>query len=231
MYHTVYDDVNEVPPNIQVIADWRNGRVGNWVTSNDNCVVQILRRGKMSDHKGTNYYVGTCTGTFICKKNAEMDTQPRNNIYSFGGQDDPYQAVQNRSKLNANESMFVQYIVGGMSPEDAYLKAFPTNKRPYARMKSVNLIKTKRVKTAMKEELKPILEELQISEKTVLSGIKYEADNADKSDTRLKALFKLSDILDLEDKNAAKVQQLTGISFSGFSDKELDTADRKQIGE
>lgn len=229
--HVVYDDLDEVPRNVQVKEDWRDGRVGDWVKSDDGCVIQVLRRGKMKDHKRTNYYVGTCTGTFICFKKTEMDTQLRNNIYSFGGHEDPYQIVQSRTKLNANEKLFVQYLVQGLSPEDSYLRAFPTNKRPYARMKSVELIKTERVMKAMKEELKPILEELEINEKSVLSGIKHEADTAEKSDTRLKALFKLSDILDLEDKNAPKVQQLTGIQFQGFTDEELDTIDRKRIGE
>jgi len=39
-------------------------------------------------------------------------------------------------------------------------------------------------------------------------------------------LFKLSDILDLEDKSAAKLTQLTGIQFQGFSDKQLEEVER-----
>ena len=37
---------------------------------------------------------------------------------------------------------------------------------------------------------------------------------------------KLSDILDLEDKSTAKVTQLTGIQFQGFSDDQLSSAER-----
>ena len=93
-------------------------------------------------------------------------------------------------------------------------------------MKAINLIKTERVKTAVKEELKPILEELAIDERMVLEGIRVEAQTAEKSDTRLKALFKLSDILDLEDKNSAKVQQITGVSFQGLTNDMIDAAER-----
>jgi len=96
-------------------------------------------------------------------------------------------------------------------------------------MKAVNLIKTERVFEAMKEELKPICEELGVSSTYVLRGIKDEADTAEKSDTRLKALFKLSDILDLEDKNAAKVQQVTGIQFQGFTDDMIESAEVKEL--
>ena len=49
---------------------------------------------------------------------------------------------------------------------------------------------------------------------------------ADKADTRLKALFKLSDIMDLEDKNKTTVTQITGNVFKGFSDNMVEEAER-----
>jgi len=78
----------------------------------------------------------------------------------------------------------------------------------------------------MKEELKPVLEELGISEEYVLKTIKEVILSTDKDETRLKALFKLADIMDLEDKNSTKVTQVTGALFQGFSDKELETVSR-----
>ena len=80
--------------------------------------------------------------------------------------------------------------------------------------------------TAMKEELKPILEEIGIDEKAILENINNIALTSDKDETRLKALFKLSDIMDLEDKNAAKVQQVTGIAFQGLTEKMIEEAER-----
>ena len=93
-------------------------------------------------------------------------------------------------------------------------------------MKAINLIKTTRIKTAMKEELKPVLEELGIDETTVLRNINDIALSSEKDETRLKALFKLSDIMDLEDKNTTSVQQITGVQFQGFDDKMIDSAER-----
>ena len=49
---------------------------------------------------------------------------------------------------------------------------------------------------------------------------------SERDETRLKAVMKLSDILDLEDKNSTKVTQLTGAVFQGFSDEHLDKASR-----
>ena len=224
--HIVYETLSEVPPSIKVVKDWRKGNIGDWVLADDESVIQILRKGTMLRKNGDMAYIGTCTGTFTVSKDTYMDTDRRTNIYSFGGNSTPEQVVANRRKMTANEELFVTYISQGLSPEDAYVKAFPTNNKQYARMKAVNLIKTERIKTAVKEELKPILEELEISEKMVLENIKIVAQTAEKDDTKLKALFKLSDILDLEDKNSAKVQQITGVQFQGLTDDMIEAAER-----
>ena len=224
-YHKVYDTIEEFPSQ-DIIDDWRKGKVGDWVKADDDSIIQVLRRGRMLRKNGEVFYIGTCTGTFIAEKSVYMDTDKRANIYSFGGSRTPEEAVQNRKGLTASEELFVTYVSSGMVPQDAYVKAFPTNNKRYARVKAVNLIKTKRIKTAMKEELKPILEGIGINEDYILRGIKSEADMAEKSDTRLKALFKLSDIMDLEDKSSAKIQTATAIQFKGFTEDMLDEAER-----
>tara|TARA_R100000808_G_C2145859_1_gene153712 strand:+ start:1658 stop:2383 length:726 start_codon:yes stop_codon:yes gene_type:complete len=224
--HIVYDSEIEVPPSVKIVRNWRMGNIGDWVLTDDECIIQVLRKGAMLRKNGERAYIGTCTGTFLVLKDTYMDTDKRTNIYSFGGNSTPEQVVANRRKMTANEELFVTYISQGLSPEDAYVKAFPTNNKQYARMKAVNLIKTERIKTAVKEELKPVLEELEIDERMVLENIKIVAQTAEKDDTKLKALFKLSDILDLEDKNSAKVQQITGVQFQGLTDDMIDVAQR-----
>ena len=223
--HTVYETEKEVPPHVNIVRNWRNGTIEDWVLADDKCVIQILRKGNMLRKNGERTYIGTCTGTFLVLKDTYMDTDKRVNIYSFGGDSTPEQVVMNRRKMTANEELFVQYL-RVMSLEDAYVRAFPTNNKQYARMKAVNLIRTERIKTAVREELKPILEEEGIDERMVLKGIKVEAQTAEKADTRLKALFKLSDILDLEDKNAPRIQQITGVQFQGLTNSMIEEAER-----
>ena len=227
--HTVYDSMEEVPTYIKVVKNWRDGSIDDWVLTDDECVIQILRKGVMDRKGGQQGYIGTCTGTFPISDSVKMDAHKRLNIYSFSGNSTPEQVVENRRKMTANEQLFVQYVSQGIPPEDAYVRAFPTNNKRYARMKAVNLIKTERIKTAVKEELKPVLDELEIDEKFILENIKIVAQSSEKDDTRLKALFKLSDIMDLEDKNAPKVQQVTGIAFQGLTDNMIDKAQRPQI--
>ena len=231
--HVVFDDLEEVPKDLTFLKDWRDGHIGDWVESDDGCVIQILRRGRMLKPKGkvkTIEYVGTCTGTFVVSDKNKMDTSKRVNIYSIGGNIDREDRVKERDRLSSKEEMFVVYMATGLSPQEAYMKAFPTNEPSYANMRANQLVKTQRIKTAMKEELKPILEELGINETTVLRNINTIATSAQKEDTRLKALFKLSDIMDLEDKSKTTVTQISAAAFQGFSKDQLQEAVRpKQI--
>jgi hypothetical protein len=227
--HVVFDDLEEVPKDLTFLKDWRDGHIGDWVESDDGCVIQILRRGRMIKPKGkvkTVDYVGTCTGTFVVSDKTKMDTSKRVNIYSIGGNIDREDRIRERSNLSSKEELFVLYMSMGLSLQEAYMKAFPTNKPSYANMKAGQLLKTERIKTAMKEELKPILEELGISETTVLRNINTLATSAQKEDTRLKALFKLSDIMDLEDKSRTTVTQISAAAFQGFSKDQLQEAER-----
>ena len=224
--HTVFDSFDEIPKDIDYKYNWRIGQVGDWVIADDGCVIQILRKGEMIQRNKTREYIGTCTGTFPIGPQVKLDTSRRANIYSFGGNKSPENILLSRTVLNKHENLFVQYVIAGMSPEDAYIKAYPTNNRGYAKEKSAQLVKTKRITTAMKEELKPVLEDLGINEQYVLKGIKDTAELADKEDVRVRALFKLSDIMDLEDKNQTTVTQITGNVFKGFTDNMIEEAER-----
>ena len=232
--HTVFDSVEEVPVDITYLEDWRDGHISDWVKTDDSCVIQILRKGSMMKPKGKVRkveYVGTCTGTFVVSDKNKMDASKRVNIYSIGGNIDRDDRVDSRENLSSREELFVQYLASGIEARTAYLKAFPTNDPHYANVRAGQLIKTTRIKTAMKEELKPVLEALGIDETSILRNIHQIAETGQKEDTRLKALFKLSDIMDLEDKNKTQVTQVTGAMFQGFSDKKLKEAERpEEIG-
>jgi len=226
LFHTVYEDSEELPQNIKRRVNHKRDKVsiGDWIETDDGCYMEVLRSGNMTKAKGKNRkvsYIGTCTGTYLLK--SKIDSSRRENIYTLSGLEPK---TMTRENLNKYERLFVQYLVGGMKPVEAYIKAFPTNNPGYANFKSAELTKTKRIRKAMKKELEPVLEKLGITQEYVLEGIKSTIEVAEKDDTKLKALFKLSDILDLEDKSSAKVTQLTGIQFQGFSEEQLDKAER-----
>jgi len=227
--HTVFESIDEMPKDFSYIEDWKKGCIGSWVLADDGCIIQILREGSMIKPYGKNRnqrYIGTCTGTFIVSDKTKMDTSRRVNIYSIGGHIDRDQRIEDRDNLSSREHMFVQYIASGIDARTAYLKAFPTNDPHYAGLRAGQLVKTVRIKTAMREELKPVLEELGINESSILKNINSIAMSSEKDETKLKALFKLADIMNMEDKNKTQVTQLTGAVFQGFSKDKITEAER-----
>ena len=228
VYHKVFNDKEELPSEIGVVSDWRQADIGDWVEADDGCIIQILRKGTMKTTWGKNrirYYVGTCTGTFMCNPKTKMDTSKRENVWSLSGKNTE-NLIFDRKTLTKREVVFVQFVAKGLSLQEAYLRSFDTDNRRYALEQSAKLIKTERVRTSLKEELKPVLKELKIDDKSVLKGIKEVAEGNEKAETRLKALFKLSDILDLEDKTQTKVTQLSGAVFQGFGGDILEEVQR-----
>jgi hypothetical protein len=172
-------------------------------------------------------YIGTCTGTFIVSPKTKMDTSRRVNIYSLGGNIERNQRLDERENLSTREELFVAYLAKGVDPRKAYLDAFPTNNPHYAGTRAGQLIKTARIRSAMKEELKPYMENLGLDENYVLSNIKEVIDSSDgKVADKLKALFKLADIMDMEDKNTTQVTTMTGALFQGFTPEKLEEVER-----
>ena len=227
--HTVFDSEDEVPSEIHYLRDWRESSISDWVLADDGSIIQVLRKGTMLKPKGKVRqvsYIGTCTGTFLISDKVKMDTSRRVNIYSIGGNIERNERVDERKVLSSREETVVQYLSAGMDPRKAYLKAFPTNNPSYAGMRAGQLVKTSRIRSRMKEELKPYLEALGLDEHYVLSNIKGVIDSCDKDDTKLKALFKLADIMDMEDKNKTQVTTMTGALFQGFTPEKLEEAER-----
>ena len=227
--HTVFDSEDEVSSEVHYLRNWREASLSDWVLADDGCIIQVLRMGKMIKPKGKVRevaYIGTCTGTFLVSPTVKMDTSRRINIYSLGGNVERIQRLEDRQDLSTRETLFVQYLSGGMDPRKAYLTAFPTNNPSYAGMRAGQLVKTKRIRSRMKEELKPFLEKLDLDEFYVLSNIKEVIDSTGKEDTKLKALFKLADIMDMEDKNRTQITSVTGALFQGFTPEKLEEVER-----
>ena len=200
--HVVYDDVSEVPKELKLLEDWRDGEIGDWVIADDNSVLQILRVGYMAKPSVKDKaikYVGTCTGTFVARMSDKMDTDRRTDIYSFSGMQHK-QRVNDREDPSSGERVFAQFIAAGMDRTDAYMRAFKTENPDYATYKAAILVKQERIKTEVRKELKPVLQKLGINEEFVLEGIRQIAEGSKKDADRLKALFELSDVLEIKEK-------------------------------
>ena len=50
--HKVYDPDDILPNGLIVQSNWKAGNVGDWVKADDDCIIQILRKGVMKRQKG-----------------------------------------------------------------------------------------------------------------------------------------------------------------------------------
>jgi len=230
--HPVYEDLDELPEGLVFLKDWRVAEVGDWVLADDGCILQILRKGTMATRrKGlkVEHTIGTCTGTFVNRSSIKMDTEKREDIWKLSGKACK-DSIRNRKQITSNESLFAAALTRGVSPEDAYLKVYRTNNRNYAKIQAGILVKSERIRKAMKEELKPVLEALGIAPEMVLAGIRDVALDEDAKDSdKLKALFELGEILELKETN--KITEVSGALFQGFQPEQIASTQRPQLKE
>tara|TARA_R100001594_G_scaffold142534_2_gene189539 strand:- start:1571 stop:2269 length:699 start_codon:yes stop_codon:yes gene_type:complete len=219
--HVVYD-LEEVPSGIEYLEDWRNGRVGDWVKADDECVIQILRRSSIGNIKT----VGTCTGTFKIKKTEKMDTIRRENIYDIGGRT-WYTRVKEREEPTPKEIIFAQRYALGEDPVKAYMKTYNSTEDRAKKMSAL-LIKQERIKKVVREELKDVFSKRGI-DLDFLIGAAQDVVSGGKNDSdRLNALKMLWSAFGVVEEQ--KVTQVTGI-FQGHSTAQLESARRPELGE
>ena len=230
--HHVYESLDELPEDLVYLKDWRKAETGDWVLADDGCIIQVLRKNSMARSRGkvrVDNTLGTCTGTFKVKHHLSMNTVKREDIYTLSGKR-PLKRMMDDKKINSNEILFAQNITRGLSPEDAYIKSFRTKNHKYAKIQAGILVKSERIRKAMKEELKPVLVALGIEPELVLGGIKDIATDPEaKHSDKLKALFELGEILELKETN--KVTEVTGALFQGFQPEQLQSTQRPQLKE
>ena len=228
--HQVYDHEGELPEDFHYIDNWRDAEMGDWVKADDECYIQVLREGRLKrpGKQKPVKYIGTCTGTFVCRDTVTMDTERRANIYSFSGKH-PEDSVKTRARLTVRERLFALFVSQGMEHIEAYSKAFHSKSKDYAKGSAALLLKQERIRTAMKTELKPVLEKLNIDSSFVLSGIKDIASSGEKDSDKLKALFELADILGLKE-TQKEITAIGGAVFKGFLPEDAEVIeDRKEL--
>ena len=196
-----------------ILESWRVGLEGDWVLTDDNHVVQILKK---ADYEGMEI-VRCITGTYKVKGNQLMGSDIPNNIYSFS-KTSIYDSFKNREKPNKNEFLFAQYIARGEDTISSYLKAFKTNNKNYAKRRANELLHSERVRKMVSEEIKEILDGEGVTPGYIIQVFKQVCDLAERDGDRLRALENLAKIAGLFE-TEKKSEQLT--VFAGFTDEQM----------
>ena len=195
------------------LESWRVGQEGDWVLTDDEHVVQILKKVKYN-----NISIVRCvTGTYDINGSELMMSEIPENIYSFSKKD-KYKTVKNRKKVNTKEFLFAQYVARGVDITDSYIKAFDTDNKDYAKLKAQQLMRTERIKKVVSEEIRDILDSEGVTPNYIIQVFKQVTDLADKDGDRLRALESLAKISGLFE-TEKKSEQLT--VFAGFTDEQL----------
>ena len=205
------------------VKHWKEGDEGDWVTSDDGKICQILKKGKMKKKP----YIRCLMGTHFLKD--DMSGDPPKNIYSLSGDEYGADIRLKREKANQREWIFAKYVATGMNPTDAYIKAFSSNSREYANIWSKRLLKTKRVKNIVSSEIKKTMDDLGITEDYLLAAAKDVVEEGSKDADRVRAIRMLMEIRNMFPKESNKTESLT--VFQGFSRDQLEAMkDAKNVG-
>ena len=242
--HYVYDDIDEFKshhPNKVVKPDWRKADEGDWVLSDDDRIVQLLKVSKSvkhpNDRKNYKYakgWVRTIVGSFINRYTVKMDTDfsSHPNRYTFSKSiNNTGRRVKERKNVTRKEREFATNIVVGMGAVDAYKKAYSEMSSNNARKKATILLKQERVMKEIEKSVLDIAKSLGIDHEYVLSKLKNLADYSEDDNIILQSTKELGKIVGTAG-NTVKQKDvgLLGV-FQGFSPDEIEgaTRDQKQI--
>ena len=231
--HALYDNMKEFMafnPMSKPTGDWRRGKEGDWVYTDDLHVCQILRiffvtvpsTGKKQK------CIRTVCGSFVVgQANLKMigERGVAENIYTFSSTYDTIKEVREK-KTSSKKLLFAQYVAAGMDLSKAYSIVYPKAKdSQYIKTAANKLLQQKKVQQMVKEEIKDILNAEGVSPEYIIRLYKDIADISERDTDRLRsldALAKMSGLFDTEKKQ----EQLT--VWSGFSPEQLEAIKNDQ---
>ncbi len=239
--HYVYDDIDEFQethPNTVVHPDWRIANEGDWVYSDDDRIVQLLKVSNNvkhhSDRKNYKFakgWVRTVVGSFLNRPNVKMDTDFDNhpNRYTFSRTiKNTANRVYKREHVTNKEKEFATNIVVGLGAIDAYKKAYTEMSDQKARKKATILLKQERVMKEIEQSVLDVAKEMGVDHKYVLNKLKNLADYSEDDNIVLQSAKELGKIVGTTG-NVVK-QRETGLLgvFQGFTSDQIEGATREQ---
>lgn len=238
--HYVYDTIEEFKehhPNLVVHPDWRIADQGDWVYSDDDRIIQLIKVSKNVQHHSDrkNYkfakgWVRTVVGSFINRPNVIMDTDfdKHPNRYTFSTKiKNTSDLVKKRKKITNKEKEFATNIVVGMGAVKAYKNAYKEISDQKARKKATVLLKQERVMSEIEKSVLDVAKGLGIDHKYILNKLKHLADYSEDDNIVLQSAKELGKIVGTSG-NLIK-QKETGLLgvFQGFSQDQLEGAKKQ----
>ena len=195
------------------LESWKVGLEGDWVLTDDDHVVQILKRANY----GGMEVVRCIVGTYNVDRNVLMFSEIPDNIYSFSKEDNHKRFID-KKKPSTKEFLFAKYIAKGEDTVESYLKAYKTNNRDYANRRANELLRSERVRNMVSEEIKQILDGEGVTPNYIIQTFKQVVDLAERDTDKLRSLESLAKIAGLFE-TEKKREELT--VFAGFTEEQM----------
>jgi hypothetical protein len=210
--------------NLEVVDNWRKAKEGDWVLTDDDCVVQIIKKFNMKNNVGKKEdFVRTICGTCKVSKNSKMLGKDgiAENIYTIGGKIPKYRDDNDNAFLFARYIAEQQLSTGSFDKVEAYKKAYPKAKEKYyINKRSTQLLKSKKVQNMIDENIKIVLGEEGVSHNYLIKNYKDVVDYTDSDAVKLRSLDSLSKIAGLFETKEKKSEQLT--VWAGFTPEQME---------
>jgi len=240
--HYVYDDISEFKehhPNKTINPDWRKADEGEWVFSDDERIIQLLKVVKSISHPNDrkNYkfakgWVRTVVGSFINRPNTYMDTDfsQHSNRYTFSKTiKNTNERVKKRKKITNKEKEFATNVVVGMGAVEAYKNAYNEISNQKARKKATILLKQERVMSEIEKSVLDVAKGLGIDHKYILNKLKNLADFSEDDNIILQSTKELGKIVGTSGNTIKQKEMgLLGV-FQGFSQEQIEGASRNEL--
>ena len=237
--HYVYDTIEEFKehhPNLVVHPDWRIANQSDWVYSDDDRIIQLIKVSKSVQHHSDrkNYkfakgWVRTVVGSFINRPNVIMDTDfdKHPNRYTFSTKiKNTSDLVKKRKKITNKEKEFATNIVVGMGAVKAYKNAYKEMSDQKALKKATVLLKQERVMEEIQKSVLDVAKGMGIDHEYILSKLKHLADYSEDDNIILQSTKELGKIVGTSNNNIKQKEVgLLGM-FQGFSQEQLEGAKR-----
>ena len=239
--HYVYDNMEEFREHhsCDVKKNWKNAEEGDWVYSDDNRIVQLLRVSNKIKHpndrknyRHTKGWVRTVVGTFLNNDKSKMDTsfERHPNRYTFSTKiKNPNKRVKERTNCTNKEKEFVTQVVVGKTAVKSYMEAFNEKDPSKARKKAVVLLKQERIMKEVEKSVGDIATELGIDHEYILARLKYLVDHSEDENISLQSVKELGKAIGTLGGPVKKVE--TGVigMFQGFEPGQIESAKRNVL--
>ena len=211
------DEFRKFHPKEPLVKNWKEAKEGQWCISDDNQIVQVLKKSFLNYRNKKQYFIRTIIGMVKINGNMKLQGSTKKNIYSFSSKYFYKRIVE--GGMNGNRIRFAKFIAYGATPEEAYIKSYPDLKdKSTAANKAKVLLRNKRVRHSVDKEIEKLMSDVGITKRYLLENTKDVVDKKDTKDNdklrAIETLMKISGMLSVDKKvdSVALIQEFTGFT-------------------